>query len=97
MIKRYVRNRNVDLVNYWYDYVGYGVEASNYEKTLVMRGSKIYSYGLLIGERVLDDVIIYDLTAGGGRFVSVTTSRHVNMLKRVGELFRSYYNNIIVV
>lgn len=54
-------------------------------------GNKIYSYNLLIGEYVdrsdegFIGLLIHDHTRNGLGFVSMTTSQHVGLLKRMTE------------
>jgi hypothetical protein len=60
-------------------------------------GRCLYSYDLKIAEKTLAGVVVADFTAGGGRFVSQTTSKHVGLAKRVAdtvmlpELFESIF------
>lgn len=50
--------------------------------TLSTDGYNLYSYDLKIG--IIDGYkfVIYDYTAPGGKFISMTTSTHVNAAKR---------------
>ena len=48
-------------------------------------GRSLWSYDLKIAEKTLGGVIVADYTAGGGRFVSQTTSKHVGLAKRVAD------------
>ena len=58
---------------------------------LSFRGNKIYSYNLLIGEYVdrseegFIGLLIHDHTRNGLGFISMTTSQHVGLLKRLTE------------
>ena len=58
---------------------------------LSFRGNKIYSYNLLIGEYVdrsdegFIGLLIHDHTRNGLGFISMTTSQHVGLLKRMTE------------
>ena len=45
-------------------------------------GNALYSYRLKIAEGTSSGVIVYDFTAKGGDFYSVTTSQHVGLIKR---------------
>jgi len=46
-------------------------------------GDKLYSYDLLIAERLcLGSITVYDYTATGNAFQSMTTSQHVGLIKR---------------
>ena len=49
---------------------------------LFARGSSLYSYNLKIAERTSSGVIVYDFTATGNAFQSMTTSQHVGLIKR---------------
>ena len=64
--------RNTDVVHAWF--VGRPLAAKN----LLTDGCRLFSYKLLIGERLRDGgMILYNFTAGGLGSVSTTTSRHV--------------------
>ena len=60
-------------------------------------GRSLYSYDLKIGERTLGGIVVADFTSPGGHFVSMTTSKHVGLAKRVAdtvmlpELFESIF------
>ena len=60
-------------------------------------GRSLYSYDLKIGERTLGGIVVANFTSPGGRFVSMTTSKHVGLAKRVAdtvmlpELFESIF------
>lgn len=60
-------------------------------------GRSLWSYDLKIAEKTLGGVVVADFTSGGGHFVSQTTSKHVNLAKRVAdtvmlpELFESIF------
>lgn len=60
-------------------------------KPLSIRDGKLYSYNLLIGEYVdrsaegFCGLLIHDHTATGLGFISMTTSQHVALLKRMTE------------
>jgi len=64
-------------------------ESTNSRKALSIRGGKLYSYNLLIGEYVdrseegFIGLLIHNHMATGLGFVSATTSQHVSLLKRV--------------
>ena len=49
---------------------------------LFARGSSLYSYNLKIAEWTDNGVIVYDFTATGNAFQSMTTSQHVGLIKR---------------
>ena len=48
-------------------------------------GRSLYSYDLKIGERTLGGIVVADFTSPGGHFVSMTTSKHVGLAKRVAD------------
>ena len=60
-------------------------------------GRSLWSYDLKIAEKTLGGVVVADFTSTGGHFVSQTTSKHVNLAKRVAdtvmlpELFESIF------
>jgi hypothetical protein len=45
-------------------------------------GRSLWSYDLKIAHRTPEGVVVGDFTAGGGDFHSMTTSKHVGMVKR---------------
>jgi hypothetical protein len=45
-------------------------------------GTSLYSYALKIAEWTTAGLIVYDFTATGGEFRSMTTSQHVGLIKR---------------
>ena len=49
---------------------------------LFSRDNALYSYNLKIAEWTSSGVIVYDYTATGGDFRSMTTSQHVGLIKR---------------
>lgn len=49
---------------------------------LEARGGSLYSYNLKIAEWTLWGVVVYDFTATGNAFQSMTTSQHVGLIKR---------------
>tara|TARA_R100001082_G_scaffold108407_1_gene83592 strand:+ start:230 stop:508 length:279 start_codon:yes stop_codon:yes gene_type:complete len=49
---------------------------------LSAQGSSLYSYNLKIAEWTDNGVIVYDFTATGNAFQSMTTSQHVGLIKR---------------
>ena len=49
---------------------------------LFARGSSLYSYNLKIAEWTTSGMIVYDFTATGNAFRSMTTSQHVGLIKR---------------
>ena len=54
---------------------------------LTTDGQSLFSYNLRIAEHIPDDrgsatTLVYDYTAGGGNYVSQTTSSHVGMVKQ---------------
>ena len=60
-------------------------------------GRSLWSYDLKIAEKTPCAVVVADFTSPGGRFVSQTTSKHVNLAKQVAdtvmlpELFESIF------
>ena len=64
---------------------------TNQSKPLSIRNGKLYSYNLLIGEYVdrssegFCGLLIHDHTRNGLGFISMTTSQHVGLLKRMTE------------
>ena len=64
---------------------------TNQSKPLSIRDGKLYSYNLLIGEYVdrsaegFCGLLIHDHTRNGLGFISMTTSQHVGLLKRMTE------------
>tara|TARA_B100000900_G_scaffold364449_2_gene339077 strand:+ start:166 stop:474 length:309 start_codon:yes stop_codon:yes gene_type:complete len=66
-------------------------QAKSSTGALSFRGNKIYSYNLLIGEYVdrsaegFCGLLIHDHTRNGLGFISMTTSQHVGLLKRMTE------------
>ena len=48
-------------------------------------GHSLWSYDLKIAEKTLAGVVVADFTSPGGHFVSQTTSKHVNLAKRVAD------------
>jgi len=50
---------------------------------LTTSGDKLYSYSLLIAERLcFGSITVYDYTATGYAYQSQTTSKHVGLIKR---------------
>ncbi len=45
-------------------------------------GTALYSYKLKIAEWTTSGIVVYDFTATGGDFISMTTSQHVGLIKR---------------
>lgn len=45
-------------------------------------GTALYSYNLKIAEWTTSGMVVYDFTATGGDFRSMTTSQHVGLIKR---------------
>ena len=45
-------------------------------------GTALYSYKLKIAEWTTSGIVVYDFTATGGDFYSMTTSQHVGLIKR---------------
>lgn len=60
-------------------------------------GRSLWSYDLKIAEKTLGGIVVGDFTSPGGHFVSMTTSKHVGLAKRVAdtvmlpELFESIF------
>lgn len=48
-------------------------------------GRSLWSYDLKIAEKTLGGVVVADFTSPGGHFVSQTTSKHVNLAKRIAD------------
>jgi hypothetical protein len=48
-------------------------------------GRSLWSYDLKIAEKTLGGVVVADYTSPGGAFQSQTTSKHVNLAKRVAD------------
>lgn len=48
-------------------------------------GRSLWSYRLKIAEKTLGGVVVGDYTSPGGGFRSQTTSKHVNLAKRVAD------------
>jgi len=68
--------KNTDVVYAWHK----GRPLST--KNLLTDGCRLFSYRLLIGERLRDGgMILYNFTAGGLGSVSTTTSRHVKLAR----------------
>ena len=72
-------------------FTGHTSDNTSTRKPLFIRDGKLYSYNLLIGEYIsrpeegFIGLLIHDHMAGGLGFVSMTTSQHVSLLKRVSE------------
>ena len=49
---------------------------------LFSRDNALYSYNLKIAEWTTAGVVVYDFTATGNAFQSMTTSQHVGLIKR---------------
>jgi len=67
--------KNLQIITAW----ARGQNAKN--KNMSTDGTSLYSYKLKIAERKSLSLEIYDYTSTG-RFISSTTSQHVNMAKR---------------
>ena len=88
-MKRVKRLRNNKLANIWTNIVGGEgesvkelVEYSNYSGSFrVYSDGSVYYYKLRIAEIVDGVHTVYNHTSPGGRFISKSTSRHVNRLK----------------
>jgi len=75
---------NVDVLQAWSE--GRMLSSGN----LSTDGQKLYSYHILIGERLPDGRrAVYDFTSSGLGGVNVTTSRHVNLAKRCADIIVS--------
>ena len=48
-------------------------------------GRSLWSYDLKIAEKTLGGIVVADFTSPGGHFVSMTTSTHVGLAKRVAD------------
>ena len=69
-------SKNSDVINSFL----YGRSARGLN--LSTNGNTLYSYDLKIAEWTSSGVIVYDFTATGGDFYSMTTSQHVGLIKR---------------
>ncbi len=67
---------NSDVINSFL----YGRDARGLN--LTARGGCLYSYNLKIAEWTTNGVLVYDFTATGDAFQSMTTSQHVGLIKR---------------
>ena len=68
--------KNTDVVYAWFK--GRPLATKN----LITDGCRLFSYKLLIGERLRDGgLILYDFTSGSLGRVSTTTSRHVRLAR----------------
>jgi len=91
------KNKNINLVDYWFRNISVNNVISNYKKSLKIINNNIYSYNTLIGKKSLyNNIIIYDITAKNNNFISITTSKHVNMLKNISKNYKHFYNIIVV-
>lgn len=72
--------RNSEVVRSWYN--------GNTARSGHLRtdGRNLWSYNLLIGTVKNGNRCVFNYTSGGGSFVSVTTSRHVGMAARFGNV-----------
>lgn len=59
---------------------------------LTTNGNSLYSYNLKIAEWTTSGLVVYDFTATGNAFQSMTTSQHVGLIKRM-----AYPDNIMLV
>ena len=59
-----------------------GGKAKNGRGSLWTQNGELFSYDLMIGKTIDGLRHVGDYTADGGSFVSMTTSRHVNLAKR---------------
>jgi hypothetical protein len=48
-------------------------------------GRSLYSYDLKIAENTVGGIVVANFTSPGGRFVSMTTSRHVGLAMDVAD------------
>ena len=72
---------NRDVVRAWQ--FGQVAAAGN----LTTNGREIYSYQLQIGETRDGEKVAFDYTSGGLReYYSMTTSKHVGMIKQVADI-----------
>ena len=69
---------NAKVLNAWRN----GRSAKNGRGSLRTENGELFSYSLLIGKTLGGLRHVGDYTADGGKFVSMTTSRHVNLAKR---------------
>jgi hypothetical protein len=63
-----------------------GAPARNGRGSLTTDGDGLYSYGLKIGMRAGNTLVVADYTAGTGSFQTQTTSCHVGLAKSVADL-----------
>lgn len=69
---------NAKILNAWRN----GRKAKNGRGSLWTQNGELFSYNLMIGKTIDGLRHVGDYTADGGSFVSMTTSRHVNLAKR---------------
>lgn len=82
------RKRNREVASMWNSFK---FESVNHDNTLrVCNEGRVYSYRLLIAEVVDNKKVVYNLTATGGSFYSMTTSKHVNLFKQYADSVISY-------
>tara|TARA_B100000131_G_scaffold266228_1_gene264070 strand:- start:972 stop:1274 length:303 start_codon:yes stop_codon:yes gene_type:complete len=74
------RMNNRQVVKAW----SQGAPARSHNGALTSDGKYLMSYHLVIGARLSEGVcVVKDCTAGGGQYISQTTSTHVGLAKRV--------------
>jgi hypothetical protein len=72
--------KNVEVARCWYN--GITARAGH----LRTDGINLWSYNLLIATVKNGNRVVYDYTTRGGHFYSVTTSKHVGMAARFGNV-----------
>ena len=72
--------RNSEVARSWWN----GRKASS--KHLKTDGINLWSYNLLIATIKNGNRVVFDYTSRGGHFYSVTTSKHVGLAARHGNL-----------
>jgi hypothetical protein len=65
-----------------------GKSAKNGRRSLTTDGEKLYSYNLVIGVNVGGKLYVGDYTSRDQNFVSMTTSRHVNIARCFADEFQ---------
>lgn len=76
--------KNAEVVKAWW----WGREAKT--KHLSTDGVSLWSYNLKIGGMKGGEKVAYNFRSSGGRFVSVTTSRHVTLAARHAKVVEAW-------
>jgi len=90
------KHKNVNLVDYWFRNIVVDNLICNHRKSLKIINNDIYSYDILIGKKSLNNIVIYNATAKNKNFISITTSKHVNILKKISKSYKHLYNISVV-